>query len=257
MTRILAAIDDSETAPAVLTVATALAHVIAATAEALHVREDGGEPMRAEAGEVGVPLHEVTGDVVEQIVSAASASDVRAVVVGARRRPDPARPTGHIAFALLTRLAAPLVVVPPTAGATMKLRRMLVPLDGTIGTADRARTAIDLATAAGIDAIIVHVCDEDRIPMFTDQPHHETRAFAEEFIERYAPEAPVSLELRVGPPADEVLAAADALDVDLIAIAWAQILQPGRARVVKELLARSHIPLLFLPLDSPNGAAVR
>jgi hypothetical protein len=59
----------------------------------------------------------------------------------------------------------------------------------------------------------------------------------------------VLLELRVGPPADEILAATTELGADVIAIAWAQILEPGRARIVHHLLARSHMPLLFLPIE--------
>jgi len=176
------------------------------------------------------------------------------VVVGTRRHLDPIRPLGHVASALLTQVAPPLVVVPPTASAIVRLRRMLVPLDGTVSTADRARIAIDLATSAGIEAVILHVCAEDEMPMFSDQPQHETRAFAHEFIEHYVPAAPVSLELRVGPPADEILAAAEALEVDLIAIGWRQILEPGHARVVKELLAHSHVPLLLLPIGPADGA---
>ncbi|MBK5289418.1 MAG: universal stress protein [Acidimicrobiia bacterium] len=252
MTRILAVVDDSDTAPAVLATANALAEAVRATVEAIHVREDGTELIEEEARRAGMPLRVLGGDVVGEIVAASAAADIRTVVIGGRRRPDPLRPTGHIAFALLTRMTTSLVVVPPTAGTEIQLRRMLVPLDGTVATADRARTAIDLAEVAGIETIVVHVCDEDRVPMFTDQPHHETRAFADEFIERYVPRAEVSLELRVGPPADEVLIAADALDVDLIAIVWGQILDPGHAQVVKELLARSHVPLLFLPLESPS-----
>lgn len=248
MTTILAAIDDSEAASAVLAIAAAFADVTAATPAALHVRENGGEHARATAEATGIPLREATGDVIDQITIAATAPDVRAVVVGARRHPEGARPAGHVAFALLTCLATPLVVVPPDARSPITLRRMLVPLDGTMTTARRARAAIDLATTGGLDVILIHVCDEDHIPMFTDQPQHETNSFAEEFIARYAPQAAVRLELRVGPTADEVLAAAADLHADLLAIAWAQILQPGRARVVKELLARSRVPLLLLPL---------
>ena len=252
MTRILAAIDDSETAPAVLATATVLAGLDAATVEALNVRDDGYEPMRAEARASGVPLQQVAGDPLERIVEAASAADVVALVVGARRQPDPLRPIGHVTLALLTAIAVPLVVVPPTVGTAVKLRRMLVPLDGTMRTAERSRAAIDIANTAGIEAIVVHVCDENRVPMFTDQPQHETRAFADEFLERYAPGTQASLELRVGQPADEVLSAAESLGVDLIAIAWAQILTHSHGQLVRELLARTHVPLLFLPLSVPD-----
>jgi hypothetical protein len=248
MSTILAAIDDSDAAAAVLATASALARITQSTPEAVHVREDDVDRARATANGAGIPLREVTGDVVDTIATAAADADVRAVVVGARRHPAGARPAGHVAFALLERVHTPLVVVPPDVESPETLRRMLVPLDGTMRTALRARAAIDLAAAAGLEIIVINVCDLDHLPMFDDQPQHETRAFAEAFLARYAPGAPVRLELRVGLPADEVLAAATALGADLLAIAWAQILEPGRARVVRHLLARSHVPLLLLPL---------
>ena len=95
--------------------------------------------------------------------------------------------------------------------------------------------------------------------MFTEQPQHEARAFAEEFLARYAPGTPVVLEQRVGVPADEMLTAAVGLDADLLAIGWAQAFEPGRARVVKQLLAESPVPLLLLPLgeEAPSTAESR
>jgi hypothetical protein len=35
---------------------------------------------------------------------------------------------------------------------------------------------------------------------------------------------------------------------DLIVLAWSQDLGPGRARVVSETLAHSHVPVLLLPV---------
>jgi nucleotide-binding universal stress UspA family protein len=255
MTRVLAAIDESAAARAVLETATALARLLAATPEALYVRENHPSSPRHAVDAAGIALREVSGSVVNEIATAAEAEDVRAVVVGVRSRPAARWPAGHVALELITRITKPLVVVPPDARPGTTLLRMAVPLDGTTATAARAQPAIDLAAAAGIEVVVIHVCDEERIPPFTDQPQHETRAFAEEFVARYAPGTPVlQLELRVGVPADEVLAAAVAVHADLCALAWAQGLEPGRARVVRELLARSPIPLLLLPLATPAGS---
>jgi nucleotide-binding universal stress UspA family protein len=254
MTRVLAAIDESAAARAVLESAAALARVLAATPEALYVRENHPRSPRHAADTAGIALREVSGRVVDEIATAAEAEDVRAVVVGVRSRPAARRPAGHVALELITRITKPLVVVPPDARPGAGLGRMAVPLDGTTATAARAQPAIDLAAAAGIEVVVIHVCDEDRIPPFTDQPQHETQAFAEEFVARYAPGTPVQLELRVGVPADEVLAAAVAAHADLCALAWAQGLEPGRARVIRELLTHSPIPLLLLPLAAPAAS---
>jgi nucleotide-binding universal stress UspA family protein len=249
MSTVLAAIDDSDTAGAVLATAAAFGRITDCTPEALHVREDSISHARTRAAAARIPLRETAGDVIDEIATAAADPDVSAVVLGARRHPEGARPVGHVAFALLDRVRTPLVVVPPDVSAPEIIQRMLVPLDGTMPTARRARAAIDLAAAAGLEIIVIHVCDLDRIPMFTDQPQHETSAFGYEFLARYAPGAPVRLELRVGPPAEEILTATAVLHADLVAIAWAQILEPGRARIVRHLLARSRVPLLLLPVD--------
>lgn len=237
MTTILAAIDDSDAGAVVLATAAEFADVSNARPEALHVRENDSPLPRITAEAARMPLLERSGDVIDTITTAAGAPGVRAVVIGARRDPEGVRPAGHVAFALLTRLATPLVVVPPDAPSPARLRRMLIPLDGAMATALRAQTAIEFATSASIDLILIHVCDEERIPLFTDQPQYETRAFATEFLGRYAPDAPVQLELRVGSPAEEILEAVATLDADILAIAWSQILEPGRAVIVKQLLA--------------------
>ena len=252
MTTVLAAIDDSATARTVLETAVALARVLGATPEALHVREDHPQGPRHAADAACVALREVTGDVVDQIATASTAADVTTVVIGARGRPAAGQPAGHVALELMTRITKPLVVVPPHTRPHRTFRRMAVPLDGTTATAVQARPAIEHAAAAGIEVTVIHVSDEDRIPPFTDQPQHETRAFAEEFLARYAPGTSVRLELRVGAPAAEVLDAAVALDADLCALAWAQGLEPGRAQVIKELLTDSPIPLLLLPVARPE-----
>lgn len=246
---VLAALDDSATASAVVAVARAFAGIVGARVDGIHVVERGLTATPPPA----TPVRVVTGDVVTELVRAADDPAVVALVVGARdrRRPGDDRPVGHVALALLARVRVPLVVVPPDVHAPDRLHRMLVPLDGTMATAQRARAAIDLATTAGLEVTVIHVCEPDRMPMFADQPQHETHAFAHAFLARYAPGAPVHLELRIGPPADEVLAAAEALDADLLALAWAQILDPGRARVVRRLLAHSPVPLLLLPLAAP------
>jgi nucleotide-binding universal stress UspA family protein len=135
---------------------------------------------------------------------------------------------------------------------------MLVPLNGTVVAAQSVQPALDLAAAGDLEVIVVHVFGEDRIPRFTDQPQHETTAFAHEFVARYAPGIPTQLELRVGIPADEVLDAAVALRADLLALSWSQGLEHGRAQVVKRLLADSPIPLLLLPLVvAPSSTRTR
>jgi len=255
MTKVLAAIDNSPVARLVLSTALMVAELFGASPEALNVREDHAGSARESAKAAGVSFREVTGDVVDRISEAAAVPDVAALVIGVRGGARGPQPTGHIALALLTRITTPLVVVPPGARPSAVLRRLVVPLDGTPATAALVQPVMSLAASAGIEIVVMHVCDKDCMPMFTEQPQHEARAFAEEFIARYAPATPVVLEQRVGVPADEVLTAAVELDADLLVIGWAQEFEPGRAQVVKQLLAESPMPLLLLPSGDKRASS--
>jgi nucleotide-binding universal stress UspA family protein len=89
-------------------------------------------------------------------------------------------------------------------------------------------------------------------PVYTDQPQHELQAWSDEFIrEAFAmSECPDSVEcstaLRVGDPGEQIAAYAEEADCDLVVMAWAGSMVPGRAAVVRTLLARARCPLLFV-----------
>jgi nucleotide-binding universal stress UspA family protein len=76
------------------------------------------------------------------------------------------------------------------------------------------------------------------------------RAWADEFVARYCPWGigKVSVELRVGRPGEEILAAAEATDAHLIALGWSQEIDWGRAPVVRALLERGRTPVLLVPV---------
>jgi nucleotide-binding universal stress UspA family protein len=98
------------------------------------------------------------------------------------------------------------------------------------------------------------VDDEDSMPRFSDQVQHETTEYANEFLARYAPGAPEArLQLRIGDPADEILAAVDELDVDLLAIGWPHSDDPTRGAVARELLDRTRVPVLLVALANRVG----
>jgi nucleotide-binding universal stress UspA family protein len=52
----------------------------------------------------------------------------------------------------------------------------------------------------------------------------------------------------VGVPADEIIGAADAMAADLVALGWPQTTDEDRGRVAREVLDRSHIPVLLMAL---------
>ncbi len=196
-----------------------------------------------------IPLRALHGDPVEQLTAAAAEADVVAVVVGARALPG-RRPAGHLALWLANHADTPVLVVPPDAQLPDRVRRVLIAMEGTPSNARTLKRTIALATNVGLELIVVHVDDMDSIPMFQDQPVHETDAYAKEFLARYLPGAPEArLELRFGVPVDEILNVADETTPDLLAIGWRQSEDPTRGAVAHELLARSHIPLFLVALQ--------
>ena len=250
MKKVLAALDNSLSATPVIATARALARLLDAQVEALHVQAAGERTARNAAAAAGVPFRTVAGAVVDRLVDAGAAADVVAVAIGARGTPGGRRPLGATAAAVATTLLKPVVVVPPDAGPPEAFRRVLVPLEGSLSSSLATRSIVELARNAKIDVVALHVHDEDSIPSFTDQPQHEQPAWAEEFLARYCPWGPgaVRLETRVGRSEALVPLVADQCGCDLIALGWSQELAPGRASVVRGTLERTRLPVLLVPV---------
>jgi nucleotide-binding universal stress UspA family protein len=248
--KVIAALDNSLAAKAVLATAGDLAQLFDAEVAALHVGEDGDRVARDAAAAAGLKLRRIAGSTVSALVDAAAADDVAALVVGTRRLPTGGRPIGSTALDVITSLLKPVAVVPPDAVRRSALHRVLVPLEGTTATSLAPKGIIELAHDADLEFIVVHVHDAAKLPSFTDQPQHEARAWADEFVARYCPWGigKVSVELRVGRPDEEILAAAEETDADVVALGWSQEIDWGHARVVRELLERGRIPVLLVPV---------
>ena len=247
MKRVIAAIDDSATAMPVLAMAQGVALALGGELDVLHITEDGNDTARASADAIGVPLRALPGDPVEELSIAIAEQDVVALVLGARSSHRGPRPAGHLVLALAGRTDKPVVVVPPGARPPTRLHRVLVAMEGSPGKARTLRRTIELSADAGLEIVVVHVDEE--IPSFTDQVQHETEAYAREFFARHILYAPqVSLELRVGIAAPQVLSAAESLHPDLVAVGWPHTDDPRRASVAREILARSRVPVLLVPV---------
>jgi nucleotide-binding universal stress UspA family protein len=250
MRKVIAALDNSPAARAVLATAGSLAQLLDAQVVALHVGEDGDRTARAAAAAAGLELQRVHGPTVPALVEAASAPDVVVLVVGARRLAKGARPIGTTALDVITSLLKPVVVVPPDAVCGPELRRVLVPLEGTISTSLAPKGIIELARDADLEVCVLHVHDASTLPSFTDQTQHQARAWGNEFVARYCPWGigGVTVELRVGRPAEEILAVAEQTEAHLIALGWSQEIDWGRAPVVREVLERGRTPVLLVPV---------
>jgi nucleotide-binding universal stress UspA family protein len=247
MSKVVTGIDDSAAAQPVLAAASAVAPIIGATVEAVHVTDVEGHTARASAASAGVPFRTLTGDPLDVLVRLAGADDVVALAVGTRGRPGSR--AGHTARALANAIDKPVLAVPPDARTGGPLRRVVVAMEGTPAKARRLKRAVDVASGAGLELVVVHVDTESSIPLFSDQVQHETDSYAREFLARYCRGAPEArLELRVGNPADEILGCVEAEGSHLLAIGWPHSDDPRRGAVAGEILERAHVPLLLVSL---------
>lgn len=254
MSTVLAAVDDSAAARPVLEAALALAPVLGAGVEAVHVADAPGRTALAAAEALSIPLRTVPGDPLRRVLELVAAPEVVAVVVGARDGPAASGRAGHLAVALAGGTPKPVLVVPPQVRPAARLRRVLIAMEGTRASARRLQQTVELGAGAELELLVVHVHDVDSIPSFGDQVQYEVAAYADEFLARFCPGAPSARVLvRVGVPADEILAAARQAAPDLLAIGWPQTDDPARGQVAREILRRSEVPVLVVALAAPPG----
>jgi nucleotide-binding universal stress UspA family protein len=246
---VLAAVDASAATRPVLDTATALGRALRLRVVALHVRPDGGGAEGLLAGRLDVELRLATGAPAEAIVAALGGADVALAVIGARGHPAGRRPAGSTALAVATRAAKPVVVVPPDPRdpPPAGLHRVLVPLDGSADTARAVEQTMRWFAGSGVEIVALHVFDAATVPRFWDRPEHDHAAWTREFLARNAPAAGSRLEVRSGWPSDRVLEVAGAERADMIALGWGRRLAPDRAAVVRDVLARSPVPVMLLP----------
>lgn len=248
MSKVIAAVDDSPEALAVITTGDAVASLFGSTLEVAHVCEGKRDALPARLTSSGHEVRLLRGPVSSTIAQAVAGADVAAVVLGAGSS-RAGTIAGSCAQQLITSVRIPVVVVPVRARAPARIRRILIPLDGTRAASDALRHAVELSAQPDVRFIALHVHTQTLVPMFSDQPHHEVRAWSAEFLRRQ--ELPISatsrLRLRVGQAGDEVLSVAAQEGVDLIVLGWRQDLSAGRAAVVRSTILRATVPVLLIP----------
>jgi nucleotide-binding universal stress UspA family protein len=252
MNILLAAVDDSAAAQPVLQTATRLTNYVDSNVVAVHVAEDGdGTTARALADAAGVMFEVRRGDAATELVSAMHDLDVAAIVIGARRANWTAMPAGHVALDVAQHTRRPVVIVPPDT-VDHEWRRVLVAVEGDGESETLGIFAESLRPERWPEVVALHVFEADAMPMFADQPAYETAAWAEEFMHRVpsANQERVRLEVRVGNAADVVRETAQEVGADVVVMAWRRDLSPGHAPIVRELLAKSSVPIVLLAADA-------
>ena len=149
------------------------------------------------------------------------------------------------------RSVKPVVLVP--AGARNRLpqiRRVLLPLDGTARSATAVAQTAERLARGGAELVVLHVFDAETVPKFWDQSAHAGQAWTEEFLARYCSLPGARMELRSGAAAEHVLQVARAEQADMIALAWSQQLDEGRAPVVLRTILEAEVPVILMPIPA-------
>jgi nucleotide-binding universal stress UspA family protein len=255
--RILAAIDNSAASWPVLATAVEIGRLLDASVEAVHVQENGAETAIALAERARVELRLIRYAPVETLIETLDAEDVALAVVGARGLPGGAKPAGHIALAVVERVTKPVVVVPPDAAAPKPggVRRVLVPINDHPSSADATAAAIRLLGRSDVEILAVHVFEPRTTPLFLDHPVRDLELWSAELLQRVVAKPDVPVTIRTGDAGQNVLEEAVGQRVDMIALGWSQDFSAGHARTVREILSRSEVPVLLLPVAVEQGAA--
>lgn len=249
MRTVLAAIDTSAAARAVLETALGIGDLMDATVEAVHVRNGSAERAEALGAWSEVPVRVLRGPVAPTLLHAVAEPGVLAAVLGARATPGGRRPAGRTALHVLERAGKPVVVVPPDAvGVTPRpFKRLLVPVEGTEESSRPVAEALFPLIVGEVELVAVHVFTAATVPRVLDRRERDLQLWGGEFLARYCPNA-TRVEWRTGSVGGRVAEVCDEEDADMIVLTWSQHMSAGRAAVVSEVLGRSTVPVLLLPV---------
>lgn len=253
MKRIIAALDNSAAARPVLETALGLGALAGLPVDAVSV---GGEPARSSTTALvarqGLGLRVLADPVEEALLEAASAEDVAALVIGARGTPGGRRPAGHVALRVMAESGKPVVVVPPdSVGACPRqFKRVLVPLEGSEESSKPVFDLLSTLVPPDVELVVLHVFTTATTPRFFDRPEHDLDLLGDEFLGRHAPWPGARIEWRTGSAGGQVADACGDAEADLVVLAWSQDISVGHAAVVREVVTRSRIPVLLLPLPA-------
>ncbi len=267
---ILVPLDGSAHALAALPVARWFAEAEGATLHILHVAEPQ-LPSSALVERLGLDPAELRGSTLDahagepasSVLNAARETAARLIVMCTHTASAmPRRVLGHTALGILRGAPCPVVLVRPERGQQdWRLRRILLPHDGTPAASAALRPAAELAHRTGAELVVLHVAASGTAapsqrgaltaPYYLDQPQHEWPAWTSEFLERLACVCPldrlrVRLLLAEGSPGSEIARTASAQAADLVVLAWGGKWSAQRAATLKGVMRQSPCPLMVV-----------
>jgi nucleotide-binding universal stress UspA family protein len=253
--RVLAALEREAVAGAVLGAATRFGEMSYAQVEAVHAGTSLPVTLVRLAAPAGLELRLVAGPAGPALVAELERPDVNAIVMGAGMG-HPGRP-GHHPVGSTTRYVAerstkPVVVVPAGTGPGSPFRRLLVPLEGTESSSRPVLEALLPLLVAGVEVEVLHVFTEETLPRMLDHPVRDIELLGQEFLARHLPSA-TRIVLRAGEVADRVSELCEEHSADMVVLSWSQRSSEGHARVVRDVLKSSAVPVMLLPVSGAPG----
>jgi nucleotide-binding universal stress UspA family protein len=250
MSIVLAALDTTPAARAVLETAIQIGLLTGTDVAAVHVRKsplESVETLELLVAQAKVPFRVLEGLVKPALLDALNTPEVIAAVIGARAASGGQRPVGRTAAHIIEHLDKPVVLVHPEVGAPISIRRILVPLEGAEASSRPVREQLRPLLVAEVELIVLHVFTEATLPTMLDRPFRDLEILGKEFLLRHHPHA-THIELRLGPVAERVAEVSAEHGADLIVLSWSQDSSAGRAQVVREVLGASTLPVMLLPV---------
>ncbi len=270
--RIVVVWDGSPAAATAFPAARILGTQLGAVVEIIHFLADGAsdEAIRTAVHENGLDgleeshLQIQRGDPVAGILETVRNAEVQLVVLTTHGRAiEEGRRPGRVAEQVIARTTAPVVLVRPEAPPVRrKLKKLLLPVDGTPRTAAALQPATDLAARLGARIDLLYVAPRASAlpaergsitaPRYVDQKQHEWPAWADEVVERLAvccancpPEVPVEMYLAHGDIGAEIERFAIEHKSDAVVLVRRSRLQTGRAIIMRTVMNRAPCPILI------------
>jgi len=250
---VLAALRDSPTGGPVLDTAVRIAEMARGHVEAVHVGEGRAVSLGVMARREGVPYRRLTGRSELALVEVMNAPAVVAMTMGVGTTPTAGHPVSATTLHVISRAPKPVVVVPPHAGPSRRIRRVLVPLEGTASTSEPVLHALSALVPPDVEIDVVHVFTDATLPRMLDRPERDLEMLGRRFLATHCP-AGTSLELRSGHVVTAVSEVSREHEVDLVVLSWRQDGSSGRAKVVRGVLGASMLPVLLVPTTARHDA---
>jgi nucleotide-binding universal stress UspA family protein len=254
MRHVLAALDSSAAARPVLDAATRLAELTAAEVEAVHVSDGSTETAAWLAARCDIPLRLLDSPVGSSLVRAVEQDEsVIAAVFGARSTQGGRRPAGRTAMHVLQHATKPIIVVPPgVAAAERPYRRLLLPLEGDLESSRPILERLFPLFVHDVELVVLHVFTSETAPRILDRPARDLSMWGDEFIARFCPGA-TRIELCTGPVSARVDDVVAEEATDMVVLTWSRDISGGHGAVIREVLGRSTVPVLLLPVVATSA----